>query len=320
MNHRTFNLAALTIFGSMVVGLFTLNLMVDPFGVLGTSNMPDGPSSNERYLKIEHLNSNPNQYKLLMFGSSRSGMTDPAWVRQATGLETYNLTVFSGKPTDIASLYRAYRRTNEAPKEVMIGLDAMSFLSEPDKSDLSRRHHPYVDGAGTLSYWLDYLLAPSLLPSIEKVNAQSEPSIAFDWERGTYALLGYEKQIANDHAAYIEKTFGTWKPRSFSSSLDSNQWDVFSKWLETLAADQVRVTVFLQPMHRQWKSRMSPLMPEMMSMMETLDHWVDLSNVGSDADEQWYEQRHYRASIAREVVDALYADRIQRIASGNETQ
>jgi hypothetical protein len=306
MSNNKFNGILIGAFFVMVGGLVGFNVGFDPYGVLGTSSMSHGPSSNERYLKIEHLRGNRDRYEMLIFGSSRSGMTDPKWVEEATGLSAYNASVFSGRPRDMQKLYTAYKTMSGPPRAVMVGLDAMSFLLEPEEKDLSRRHHPSVDEAGVLSYWLDYLLAPSVLPAMEKVAANKAPTITFDFEKGVYALVGYENEILEDHEAYMSKTFDAWKPRDFSSPMDEREWRALNAWMEEMTRDEVEVTIFLQPMHRQWKERMSPLMGELRPLLELVDGLVDLSNVGSEEDELWYEQRHYRAPIARRVVEKLF--------------
>jgi len=290
----------------LVLSMATANVLVDPFAMFGVSNWPDGPASNERYRKIEHLADTSVQYEHLMFGSSRSGMTQPEWVEAHTGERTYNLSVFSAKPTDMRALYRAYRLTHEAPRSVTIGLDAMAFLSEPDEDDLSRRHHPSIDAAGWLGYWFDYLLAPSFIAIADKWAAREAPQIRFNWETGTYALVGKDAAILEDHEQYMAKTFSTWAARAFVSEFDDRQWDELTAWLEELEEDGVRATLFVQPMHHQWRERMQPLMPTFRERLGSLPAVVDLSGLGSDDDTLWYEQRHYRPVLARELVARLY--------------
>ena len=306
MSNRFFNAVVVGIVVLMVAGVMAVNLIIDPFSVFGTSSMNDGPSSNERYRKIEHLIDNQGKYTHLIFGSSRSGMTDPALVDALTGDVTYNLSVFSGTPADMQKLYRAYRSINGPPRAVTIGLDAMAFLSEPDRSDLSRRHHLTVDPAGPLSYWLDYLLAPSLIPVLDKLAANEEPNIEFNWANGTYALTAKERSIEADHAQYIEDTFSGWVPRNFTAELDNGEWVALKAWLSELERDQVVITVFLQPMHHQWQKRMAPLMPDLGELLEEIPGLVDLSELGANDDRLWYEQRHYRPVLARQVISDLY--------------
>ena len=306
MTHQRFNTVILGTFFAMVFLLTLMNLTVDPYGVFGTSTLPDGPSANERFLKIEHVTKRDKDYELLLFGSSRSGMTSPAWLEEASGLSAYNVSVFSGRPRDMETLYRAYRQARAAPLRVIVGLDAMAFLWEVDETDLSRRHHPSVSSSSFITYWMDYLLAPSFLPAIERVAERRLPSIAFNWEAGTYSLDGYDRQIAENHDAYMLKKFGGWTPRQLSSELDDREWHAFQRWMRTLEDDGVAVTVFLQPMHRQWRERMEPLMGDLRPLLNSIDGLVDLSGIGSENDADWYEQRHYRSSIARLVVKSLF--------------
>lgn len=290
----------------LVLSLAAANVMVDPFAMFGVSNWPDGPASNERYRKIKYLADTPVRYEHLLFGSSRSGMTEPEWIEARTGERTYNLSAFSAKPTDMRLLYRAYRMQHAAPRSVTIGLDAMAFLSAPEEDDLSRRHHPSVDGAGWLGYWFDYLLAPSFIAIADKWVARKAPQIRFNWTSGTYALVGKDAAILEDHEQYMADTFSSWATRAFVSEFDHGQWDALTDWLVVLAADQVRVTLFVQPMHHQWQARMQPLMPIFRERLASLPTVVDLSDLGADDDTLWYEQRHYRPVLARELVARLY--------------
>lgn len=290
----------------LVTSAVSINLVVDPFGVFDTSSLPDGPSSNERYRKIEHLQAHPGQYTHLIFGSSRSGMTPPAWVDELTGDTTYNLSVFSASPTDMQLLYRGFRDIDGPPRAVTIGLDAMAFLSEPDDSDLSRRHHPSALPTPAVSYWLDYLLAPSIVPTLDKLAARSEPDISFDWSHGTYALDGKDREIAADHEGYIRITFENWVPRQFDDTMDREEWSVLEIWLAELENDGVEVTLFLQPMHHQWRQRMEPLLASLSPLLEQLPNLIDLSAAGANDNRLWYEQRHYRPVLARQLMSQLY--------------
>lgn len=306
MTHRQFNRIVLGIAGLMVGALVALNISVDPFGMFGTSPLADGPSSNERFIKIEQIRKADVDFELLILGSSRSGMTDPAWLEEVTGLPAYNLSAFSARPSDMLTLYKAYRSYRPAPRMVMVGIDAMGFLVEPEDRDLSRRHHPSVAQTGGTSYWLDYLLAPSVLPALEKISLSKQPNIRFDWHKGTYALPGYEREIAADAVAYREKTFSNWAGREFASQLDRRELTALNELLAVLDQDAVEFRLFLQPMHRQWKERMAPLMIVLSPELERFSGMVDLSGIGSDDDEVWFEQRHYREPVARAVVRALF--------------
>lgn len=323
MTYRQFNQRLIASIAVVVVLLCGMNIVVDPFGVLGTSTLPAGPSSNERFLKMQHLLDNPNEYQLLMFGSSRSGMTDPRWIEAHSGLKTYNLSVFSGRPRDMMKLYRGYRKVSDPPIEAFIGLDAMGFLLAPDKADLSRRDHPVIDQVGALSYWLDYLLAPSMVAALEKLNGAREPFISFDWSLGTYRLEGYDREIAKDHKAYIERTFNNWVPREYQSNLDEREWDALVLFLHELEEEGVRVRVFLQPMHEQWQRRMAPLTETLLPRLASIDGIVNLTELGSTDHQDWYEQRHYREPIARSVVERLYGQHeptIDRVASSRRVE
>lgn len=310
MSFRHFNLCILVCLLVMLGSLIAMNVVIDPYGVLGSSSLPAGASSNERYLKLEHLKNNAGKYEQLMFASSRSGMTDPAWVESRTGLTTYNLSVFSGKPSDMEKLYIGFRVFSKAPVAVFVGVDTMAFMDEQADTDLSRRHHQDISSDGFVRYWLDYLLAPSLLPAIEKFTSRNSPPLEFNFSRGTYTLSGYERSIAADHRGYIEEHFSSWKPNNVVGSVDWSEMDTLKRWVSTLRSEGVEVKLFLQPMHHQWRKRMDTIYKEVEPVLKTLPEFINLSHISSNDNRAWYEQRHYRESVAREVVDQLYQNRI----------
>lgn len=306
MDYSTLNRWGLSIVGVGLVVLVGMNLLIDPYGVFGRTHLADGPSVNERYKKVERVQNRPNAFEGLILGSSRSGMTNPEWIEDRTGVRFYNLSAFSAKPSDMRLLYEAYTQTSKPPKIVMIGIDAMSFLVEEVGVDLAKRHHPAVEGSGRLSYWLDYLLAPSLMPSLEKLKAQQQKNVVFDFERGTYELSEYERQIQADHASYMSKKFETWGASEYRDTFEVGELEELLALVETMQEDNVDVRAFIQPMHRQWKVRMSSILPRVKRSLASIRRLQDLSDMDSDQDELWYEQRHYRSEIAQKVVAALF--------------
>lgn len=282
------------------------NVVVDPYSVFGTGLYEDGASSNERFKKVNYLFESEEQYRGLIMGSSRSGMTDPRWVEEATGLKTYNLSVFSGKPSDMSLLYGAYRTQSKAPEVVMLGVDAMAFLKEKGSEDLSRRHHPEVGKKKGIAFWSDYVFASIGTAVLEKLNEVDDAPISFDWESGTYRLSGYERQIAEDHQAYKDRVFGSWELREYLSEFNEEEWSALEGLLRTLEKDDVEVKLFLQPIHRQWAYRINSIRETVEARIDGDARWINLSRLGSEDDDLWYEQRHYRENIAKRVVDSLF--------------
>ena len=295
----------LAIVGFSLAGLGSMNVLLDPFGVFGTSSLPQSSSSNERFLKVKHLQDNPGAYEALILGSSRSGMTDPAWVETFTGRRTYNLAVFSAKPSDMAKLYQAAVESNQRVEIVVLGIDAMSFLNVGHDADLSRRHHPSVHSAGELSYWLDYLLAPSFLVSAEKIFSREAPPVLFDYDKGTYTLAYYDKRIEENHDRYMDETFDHWKPLHATPEFNEREWLALEGLARKLTADEVSVFAFVQPVHRQWADRMGEVLVETRRRARELGI-EDLSDLAKDKDEYWYEQRHYRSEVAHAILENLF--------------
>ena len=304
-SYRLFNIFAVVFFAIIVSALVSKNLFVDPYGVFGTSSLPLGSSSNERFLKVEHLcTERPSTYEGIVLASSRSGMTDPNLFASAPAVRYYNLSVFSGKPTDMLLLYRAFSACQGPPSEVVIGLDAMAFMDEKRSSDLSQRHHPRVSGQSPLAFWRDYLLAASALISAEKFMDRADPRIQFDLTNGTYTLRHYDRLIAEDHAAYLRRFQALSGPR-ISVAIDHAQITALHDLLQAIEADRGSTMVFLQPMHRIWRGRLSEFLTDLKPVLSQVIDPLDLSRLGAEDDRLWYEEKHYRGALAVRVASTV---------------
>lgn len=309
-SYRLFNIFALLFFASLVLVLVSKNLFVDPYGVLGTSSLPLGSLSNERFLKVEHLcTEKPSTYEGIVLASSRSGMTDPSLFASTPSVRYYNLSVFSGKPTDMLLLYHAFSECQGPPPEVVIGLDAMAFMAEKRSSDLSQRHHPRVSGQSPLAFWRDYLLAASALISVEKFMERADPRIQFDLMSGTYTLRHYDRLIAEDHRAYLRR-FETLRGPPISVAIDHAQIAALQDLLRTIEADHGSAVVFLQPMHRFWRGRLSEFLTGLKPILSQAIDPLDLSRLGAEDDRLWYEEKHYRHALAERVASTVRTARV----------
>lgn len=305
MSARRRYTTVIAVFFTAVVAMWTMNLVIDPYSVFGTSSLPDGAAMNERFVKIEWLRESNESYEALILASSRSGMTQPASVKARSGLDTYNLSVFSARPSDMLSLYGGYRETRPPPKMVLLGLDVMGFLDEADTRGLAREHHPSITGKASIRFWTGYLLAASIVPSIDKVRDSDAPRIQFDVSKGTYTLSGYDADIKRDHDAYQARMFASWNPPYQQSTVDEAELQALAILMERLSEDAVEVRAFLQPMHRQWADRMAPVYKALMPHLTKIPGFIDLSELARDDDALWYEQKHYRGPVSERVLDSV---------------
>lgn len=303
-----FNMIVILSFFGMLFALVLKNLLLDPFGVFGTGTLPLGPSTNERYLKIEHVCSQEaGTYDSVVLGSSRSGMTSPGAFFPDKRAKAYNLAVFSGKPTDFLLLYAAFVKCQGTPRRVAVGLDVMSFFVEVDGSDLSRRHHPIAAGISPRDFVADYLLDPSPLVSLWKLAQRKNPPISFDFTVGTYALDTLDRIIAQAPEEYLSR-FDELSTTPVEVELDQNELDALTRLVSLLRADGVSNVFFVQPMHASWKKRLLSFRTSVLSRIDPIVTCLDFTDFGSDKNTLWYEEKHYRSPLAALVASKVTSE------------
>jgi hypothetical protein len=90
--------------------------------------------------KLNLLESPQQRPRLLVLGSSRVQLLEPAYLKQRTGLPAFNLGVANGQPEDALCLFRYATETRRLPiEEVILGVDVDAFThTVPVNSNLRR--------------------------------------------------------------------------------------------------------------------------------------------------------------------------------------
>ncbi len=127
----------------------------------------------------------------------------------------------------------------------------------------------------------------------------------FDYDKGVYELVHYDRQIRKDHKSYVADTFEGWKPVYANSEFNETEWLHLESLVKDLKDKGIWVIGFLQPVHHQWASRMGNILRETKARAIEIG-FEDLSGLGSEDDLLWYEQRHYRSEIAHAVLENLF--------------
>jgi hypothetical protein len=102
---RRFVIALLVAAFALVGSAATLNVLVDPYGELGTGLIPSG-APRDAGIKanlVSHLSQPP---QLVVLGSSRALKIEPQYMRSLTGLRTFNAAIRDATPVDSYAFMR----------------------------------------------------------------------------------------------------------------------------------------------------------------------------------------------------------------------
>ena len=297
------------------------NLVLDPYSTLGTAGwMKQGYHVNERYGKIEYLIGHPGKHDSYILGSSIMGLFPPEIAQELRpNGKWYNLSFLAGTPPEALRALKALKAQGQNVKEAVFGVDMFAFRKVDDLgAEAWKREHPLVRQESRAYWFWRELLASTFWDGVEKVGHQfnKEPRIGFDITgSGRYYLLNWDREIARDHAGFIDRQLRAKHPAD-GRLVKSDVVFIQERFLELaelkrwLDANGVKSRFWINPMHR---SNMATLSDT--SIQEFREKVVaaigDVPDYTKrvdfcDDDTLFYEWKHFRpvaaAQILREVL------------------
>jgi hypothetical protein len=180
------------------------NYIIDPYGIFGTTFLPDETFGSQRFKKIEYLKKNAHKYNGYILGSSRAAVIDPADLeRHLPGSHFYNLGVSNSNIWDQLLHVRYLIKQNYPIKHIFLQYDLDSpYAYEHDK--FLFRPHPEVIGKNPLVFYLETL---ALYPTRDWKNrlkqGKRQNQVNVIPETGVFNMHFVEKKFNEDPDKYI---------------------------------------------------------------------------------------------------------------------
>jgi hypothetical protein len=244
--------------------IFGLNLAVDPYSVLGTSQLKYTFQPNERYLKIEYLAQHRNQFDSYLMGSSRIGTTNPHDVQKYfPDSHFYNLSASISSTYDHLKHLEYLLISGKRPRHLYIGLDVDLGLTDfsHDAHQLLTRLHPDVPrqdkAQSRMMYWLEF--AASFQPRVthEKIwkNLFADTQSGYldlNMATGAWSRPMQLARIASNPADYIreEPSFHQHNARIVKNIRGRDNLQTLQKIRGICLQHGISLTVFITPHHR----------------------------------------------------------------------
>src|SRR3954463_4633913 len=160
MNYKKWSIVVITIAFSFCVLLMSVNYVIDPFNIFHTKFLKYQYQMNERFIKIEFLEKEHDQFNSYMFGSSRIGSTNPKTIEKyITNSKFYNLTASGATLYDDLKILEYFIENEYNVKNIYLQIDIRENMDAYtyNKNDYLRKHHPYVSKESLLKYYMNYL-------------------------------------------------------------------------------------------------------------------------------------------------------------------
>jgi hypothetical protein len=314
--------AAITFTGIFLLIVVSLNFYIDTYGVrlsLFSVNKEVGQiesmeAINQHIFNPEYIFRYPNRFDSFIFGSSRTGVIDPAKIN--TG-KFYNMSYSVGLPAQHLAILRAFIQRGIKIKTVIIGLDEFCFNLSPKEHEkqLIRIMHPSITGRSLPDIFLTfYFRFPNL----------------FEISNGMKLLLNDEQEkkfLLNENGLYLfwvkkEKTFELLGKPLFTTDTIQASPNLFNEKLENESFAQIQglislakknnfaLIIFFNPLNNKLYMEYANSLFPVKLRLASLTDFYDFSGLNSVTLDNlnYYEESHYRYLVGDMIVKRIFGD------------
>lgn len=293
-----------------LIPLIGYNIWLDPYGVIRGDMQTQKTEPNQHYLKIKYCIDNPKKYNAFLFGSSRVGRIDLSKIHD--GNNWYNFTYSECVPYETLQDIRLLLHSNIDIKQIIIGLDEISYLVSHKLHNNQSMRKSYVNKINPYIYYL--FLRPSHSVYKNILNADTDKFFS----KGMYSVIykdGYFPPNKKD--VFIEKKILThyndrifkkpyWQPY-YKERIDEAISEI--KEIKQLCdAHDVKVVFFINPIYK--TTFLKAVENKFFTFLERLTivteyyNFSGVNNITSNPF-NYYENSHYRPIVGDWIIDDI---------------
>lgn len=275
---------------------------IDPYNVFHVENIRDnGVEPNKNFLKTEYVIRHPEKFDAFLFGSSRVSSIHSDKIES---YRCYNMTYSEGVPKEHLDDLRAMLENGVRPRMVMVGVDSISFMIDPEEHKDSLLRCPYpVNRRERAEFYLKYF---------EPITAvKSLWTTFFEPRAVTYDRTIYETGGTLDYG--VESHMDWSKAEPDWTALYANRTPQALEEIRQLKAlcnaNGIRLIVFTNPMHQlTYQKAMENGYREFLAGLAQVTDYYNFSGLnGITTDNGYYlETSHYKPEVGDMILQAIF--------------
>lgn len=304
---------------------FSLNLIIDPYYIFHTNIFKLELSVNERYNKIEYLNSNPSKYNSFLLGNSRIGTTNPHTIEKYIPYSKfYNMTLATANMEDIILHIQYLIKHNKSISNIYLQLDYldMIFWGHIDENNFLYIQHPAVSHRNSAKFYIDYLRILPIETFKSKIQLNNSPNavehVHYDidntgmWvmnpKRENEIEVNPEKHVLNEPSFHVI-TMNIWKKEPI----------VYEKMLQSLRTivaltkeNHINLIIYTTPFNHALLNNFE--ISDMINYLEDISKihnfyfFSDYNTITQD-DTNYYESVHFRGKVGELIAAKIFNDK-----------
>lgn len=305
-----------------LIPLIGYNIWIDPYGVIRGDMQTQKIEPNQHYLKIKNCINNPNKYNAFLFGSSRVGAIDVSKIHD--GNNWYNFTYSECVPYETLQDIKLLLNSNVDIKQIIIGLDEISYLVSHKLHDNQSLRKPYVNIINPYIYYLFLKPSPSLYEKI--LSADTDKF----YSKGVYNVIykdGYFPPNKKDF--FIEKNSlihnndsifkkPSWRP--YNKERIAKAISEIKEIKRLCDAHDIKIVFFINPIYK--TTYLKAVENKFLVFLEQLtevSEYYNFSGVNNITSNpfNYYENSHYRPIVGDWIIHNISSKNTKWIVNKN---
>lgn len=315
----------------LVVGLIVLTpaLTIDPYNVFHTMEPRDnGIESNKSFIKTEYIKRHHDEFDSLLFGSSRAGFVDIAYLNEKTGSHFYNMASSESLVKEQTAELAEFIRCGFVPKRVWVMVDDISCFVDPGLHEnmLYRVSYPGSNIFDRAEFYLKYCDIITNLDSLKVIREHKEKVVselnqgidnAYDCSTG----LGYLDRFYHTGTERLDKTsqFDPNEPQyqeaywcDYYSPRIPEALEDMSEMIDLCEKNNIELTVLVNPLYKlTYEKAVENGYLSYVEGLKDIARVHDFSEMPGVYDDYhyYYETSHFTPEVTRMMIDKIMLGR-----------
>lgn len=282
------------------------SVILDPYNIFHATKLVDnGVEPDKNYIKPLNVIRNKDKYDSLLFGSSRVGFINVSVMNDG---RYYDMMASEGLPAEHLIVLKALIKRGFVPKNVVIGVDDISYFVDPALHDnvLYRKMYPW-DGTFTekLGFYLRFMDPVTNIQAIETINEHKSKISDLEW--GDRLLTTGTENLDIISGFDVEKNLKPYWAEYYMPREEALE-DI-RQIKELCDQYDIKLTVFTNPVFGH--TYMQDIENGYLVFLEELADITDYYNFSGFNDytlntEYYYENSHYTPAVGDEIIKVIF--------------
>ncbi len=314
-NKKWITIALVSIFGILSLNFIFL-FDLDAYGIRGAKKNKCYEIPNQKYLIVEHLLKDKNDYDTLIFGSSRVGSINPLKIKNK---KTYNMTYGEGIPREHLLIIKLLIKHKIPIKHILMGFDDFSYqvkFSAHQNKFIPKSHYLATEKSFFDFYAFYFLRKPSKIDFIHFKRKYLDNKYDDTVCRRAYLTIFQQENIYSnikhvdnsDNEEYINNPVFS-IPFHYSGNDIDNTIEDIKEIVNITKENNITLTLFINPIHHvTYEDTNQKLIKEFRDRLSYISAYYDFSvpNIINNNNENWVETSHFNINVGNMILKRIY--------------